>query len=329
MGILGDPERLRHALAALLLGVLFLWWLRAGFFGHELITTIAIFAILCMSLDMLAGYARLVSLGHAAFFGAGAYLYALAAVFWEWTAPAAMLFGVAGCGVLALAAGLIAVRTHGIFFIMITLALGEIGHEVVFRNRRFGGSDGFAGIPRMDLQAVGVDLQDPAAFSMLTLLAALLTYLVLAWLLATPFGSALIGTGENERRARAVGITVAAHRAVAFAIAGAVAGLAGTLVAQHLGLVTPQLLHWTTSGEILVMTIVGGLGTLAGPALGAAVLTVLRHELHGFTDYWGFWLGLILVAVVLLSPRGITGLLEAVGARLTRRRAERPRDAAD
>lgn len=314
-----SESRLRHALAGLLLLAALAWWSQAAFFGHELITTIAIFAILGMSLDLVAGYLGLVSLGHAAFFGAGAYLYALATVFWQWSAPAGMLFAVAGCGSLALLIGLVVVRTHGIFFIMITLAFGEIGHEIVFRNRRFGGSDGLTGIPRLDLSAIGIDLANPAAFSLAAIGAAAMVYLLLAYLLNTPFGHALVGTRENERRARAIGITVGAHRVAAFAIAGALAGFAGTLVAQQLSLVTPQLLHWTTSGEILIMTLFGGLGTLAGPALGATILTVLRHELSAITDYWGLWLGLTLVAVVLLGPRGVVGWVHGLAARMAAR----------
>ena len=304
------PQAVRHALAALLLAGLLLWWPWAGFFGHELIATVAVFAILCMSLDLLAGYAGLVSLAHAAFFGAGAYLYALATVFWGWAAPSAMVMAVIGCGAIAWLVGVVAIRTHGLFFIMITLAFGEIGHEIVFRNRAFGGSDGLPGVPRMDLGAIGVDLLDPAAFSLLLLLAAAAVYGALAYLVTTPFGAALVGARENERRARAVGIPVDALRSGAFAIAGAVAGFAGTLTAQHIGLVTPQLLHWTTSGEILVMAILGGLGTLAGPAIGAAVLTLARHEIGVLTDYWGFWLGMMLVVVVVSGSRGIAGWIE-------------------
>ena len=310
MGRRFQPELIRHALALLLLAGLLAWWPMAGFFGHELIATVAIFAILCMSLDLLAGYAGLVSLAHAAFFGAGAYLYALATVFWSWPAPASMVTAVIGCGLIALFVGAVAVRTHGLFFIMITLAFGEIGYEIVLRNREFGGSDGLSGVPRLDLGGIGIDLVDSSAFSLTTLLAATVIYILLAYVVGTPFGKALVGIRESERRARAIGIPVHAHRTAAFAAAGAIAGFAGTLTAQHIGLVTPQLLHWTTSGEILVMAILGGLGTLAGPAIGAVFLTLLRHEVSAYTDYWGFWLGAMLVVVVMLGSRGIAGWIE-------------------
>ncbi len=309
----------RHLLPAALLAAVLAWWSGAGFFGHELIATAAVFAILCMSLDLIAGYAGMVSLGHAAFFGAGAYLYAGATLFLGWPAPLAMAAATAGCGLLALVVGAVSARTHGLFFMMVTLAFGQIGHEIVFRSRTFGGSDGLAGVPRLDLSALGIDLFSPAAFSLYTLAAAACVYLLLAWLVTTPFGQVMKAVRESERRARALGVPVRAHRSASFAIAGAIAGFAGTLTAQHLSLVTPQLLHWTTSGEILVMAILGGLGTLAGPALGAVALTLARHEIGAYTDYWSFWLGLLLVAVVVVEPRGLAGMASKAAGRIRRR----------
>lgn len=311
-------DRIRHTLAFLLVAALLGWWPNAGYFGHELIATAAIYAILCMSLDLLAGYAGLVSIGHAAFFGAGAYFYALAVVFWGWPALLATVFAVAACGGIALVIGAISVRTHGLFFIMITLAFGQIGHEIVFRNRAFGGSDGLAGIPRIDANPIGLDLDNPATFSLLTLAAAALVYVLLSLLVRTPFGIALVGIRESASRARALGVSVRAHQSLAFAIAGAIAGFAGTLIAQQIGLVTPQLLHWTASGEILIMSILGGLGTLAGPALGAVLLTLARDEISALTDYWGFWLGILLVLVVALGPQGIVGWIHNLAARIRR-----------
>lgn len=309
----------RHLLAAALLAVLLIWWSVAGFFGHDLITTAAIFAILCMSLDLIAGYAGMVSLGHAAFFGAGAYLYAGTTLFLGWPAPLGIAAATAGSGLLALVVGAISSRTHGLFFMMITLAFGEIGHEIVFRSRAFGGSDGLAGVPRLDLSAISVDLMSPSVFSLFALLTAASVYLLLAWLVTTPFGTVMTAVRESERRARALGVPVRAHRSVAFGFAGAIAGFAGTLTAQHLSLVTPQLLHWTTSGEILVMSILGGLGTLVGPALGAVALTFARHEIGAYTDYWGFWLGLLLVTVVVIEPRGLAGLISRASERIWNR----------
>ena len=304
---------LRHLLALAVFGALLVWCSQAGYFGHELLAEIAVFAILAMSLDLLAGYGGMVSLGHAALFGTGAYLYAwLSGDTIGLSAPLAMAAATFGTGAIALAVGAVAVRVEGIFFIMITLGFGQMGYEFFFQNRALGGDDGLFGIQRLDLSSVGVDLSDPAAFALFALLCAGLVYVLLAWVLATPFGAVLKGLHANPGRLRALGLRVLAYRAGAFAFAGTVAGFAGSISAQHTQFITPHLLNWTTSGEILVMVIFGGLATLVGPVLGAVVLVLLRHELSGITDYWGAVMGTFLIIVVLSRRNGLVGLLESV-----------------
>ncbi len=301
----------RHALALATFVALLIYWTQASYFGMEILAEIAVFAILAMSLDLAAGYAGLVSLGHAALFGCGAYLYALFTVLWGWPPSLAMLLATLSTGVIALIIGAVVTRVQGVFFIVITLAAGEMGYEFFFKNRALGGDDGLAGIPRLDLAAIGIDLTDSSVFALFLIAAAIVTYLLLVRLLASPYGAVLTGLHDNPGRMRALGLPVRSYQTSIFAFSGALAGFAGTLSAQHTQFITPDLLHWTTSGEVLVMVILGGLGTLVGPVIGAAMLTLLRHELSNVTDYWGFWLGFFLILIVLGGKNGIVGWLAA------------------
>lgn len=308
----------RHLLALLCLGGLLLWHAQAEYYGFELLAEIAVFAMLAMSLDLIAGYAGMVSLGHAALFGTGAYAYAWLGGVLGVPAPLAMLGATAGTGLVALLVGAVAVRVEGIFFIMITLGFGQMGYEFFFQNSAMGGDDGFYGIQRLDLSSIGVDLNDPANFALFALAAMTLVYGLLAWLLATPFGAVLRGLHANPKRFRALGLRVLTYRAAGFTVAGMVAGFAGSISAQHTLFISPGLLNWTTSGEVLVMVILGGLGTLVGPVVGAVSLVFLRHELSSLTDYWGAVLGGFLILVVLSRQNGLVGALAALGRRLKR-----------
>ncbi|MDX5361259.1 MAG: branched-chain amino acid ABC transporter permease [Alphaproteobacteria bacterium] len=300
----------RHLFAAATFIALGVYWTQAGYFGHEILAEIAVFAILAMSLDLIAGYAGLVSLGHAALFGTGAYLFAFFSVVLGWPVGLSMVAATAATGVIACVVGAVVTRVHGIFFIMITLAIGEMGHEFFFKNRTLGGDDGFAGIERLDLTWIGLDLNTPATFSMTLIVVALAIYLALNRLIASPFGAVLHGLHDNTTRMRALGLPVRRYQTSAFALSGTIAAFAGTLTAQHTMFISPKLLHWTLSGEVLVMVILGGLGTLAGPVVGAAALVFLRHELSDMTQYWGFWLGLFLVLIVMGGRNGIIGWAE-------------------
>jgi branched-chain amino acid transport system permease protein len=319
-------ETWRHGLAVLALLGLLTWWSQAEYFGFELLAEIAVFAILAISLDLIAGYAGMVSLGHAALFGTGAYIYAWLGGVIGTGAPLAMLGATVGTGLVALVVGAVAVRVEGIFFIMITLGFGQMGYEFFFQNSIMGGDDGFFGIPRLDLSSVGIDLTDPANFALFALMAMALLYVLLAWLLTTPFGAVLRGLHANPKRFRALGLRVLVYRTAGFGVAGAVAGFAGSLSAQHTLFIAPNLLNWTTSGEVLVMVILGGLGTLVGPLIGAASLVFLKHELSGFTDYWGAILGGFLILVVLSRQNGLVGALTAL-AKLAKPAKSGSRDA--
>ena len=201
---------------------------------------------------------------------------------------------------------------------MVTLAIGEAAHAWIFKSRAFGGGDGMAGAPRPGLAALGIDLDDPAAFSAFALAAAAAAWLLLEAVVRSPFGRALRAVRENADRARALGCPVERQRLAAFALAGALAGLAGALSAAHTGFVSPDLLRWTVSGEALIVVIVGGAGSLAGPALGAAVVELAKHWLSGATEYWMFFMGVFFIAAVLAAGDGIYGLAGAARGRIAR-----------
>ena len=311
---------LKTATAALLLAAGIAYGLTAGYFGRELLTEVAILAILAISLDVVAGYGGMVSLAHGALFGTGAYIFAAVALLADLGALPGMVAAVLASAGFAWAIGAVTARTHGIFFIMATLAFGQMAHVWVFESRLLGGDDGMFGIPRLDLGAAGIDLSDSRAFALFTVGLVALSYAAAAWLLTSGFGRTLVGIRANEGRMRAMGLSVWRHKANAFGLSGALAGLAGALAAQHTQFISPGLLHWTVSGEALVVVILGGLGTLIGPVLGAAVFVFLKHEIQGLTDHWHLFVGLVLIAVVVSGGRGLYGTLED---RFARRRAAR------
>lgn len=314
-----DPMQLPAALA--LIAVAAWSWLQADLFGHEILAEIAIFAVFAMSLDLLVGYAGMVSLGHAAFLAVGAYCTAGLTVFLGWPVWAATPIAVLAGAAVAAAVGAFAVRLSGIFFIMITLAIGQIVYAYLFKARAFDGDNGMSGTPRLDLAPIGLDANEPAVFSALMLLVCLAVYLVLLGIVRSPFGAMLLAIHQNESRLRSLGCPVLRYKLAAFTLAGAVAGLAGSLMAQHTGFVSPDLAFWTVSGEVLIMVIAGGMGCLLGAAGGAAIFILARHSLsdaslwkalhlpEAMADYWQLVLGLFFIAVVLFAGDGIYGRL--------------------
>ncbi len=283
----------------------------AGFFGMEILAEIAILAILVIALDLVAGFGGMVSLCHGALMGVGAYAFTIIANDAGLSAVPAMALAVVLSGALAFVIGAVCARSTGIYFIMATLAFGQMGYSLVFQSPLFGGDDGLSGAPRPDLSALGVDLTDARAFAIYAIMLVALTYLVAAATLRSGLGRSLVGLHHNEKRLRALGLTVWRAKATAFAISGALAGLAGCLAAQHTQYISPGLLSWTVSGEALVVVILGGLGTLVGPILGAVLFVMLKHEISALTPYWHAIVGLILIAVVMSRANGVFGFIEA------------------
>jgi len=276
-------------------------------FYVSLVRRILIYALAATSLNLILGYGGMVALGHAAFFGAGAYAVAIlgasgitaAAIVW----PAAMLLA----GVLALIVGAISLRTRGVYFIMITLAFAQMVYYVFISLRQYGGEDGLNLTGYSTLP--GLDLANDTTFYYVTLAIFVIVMALFNRTVDARFGTALQGIRENESRMESMGYPVYRLKLVAFALSGAVAGLAGALLANHNLFVSPTLMHWTQSANLLIMVLVGGIGLRYGGVVGAVVMLLLEEFLRQWTEYWHMPLGVLLLLVVLFAPRGLVGLL--------------------
>ncbi len=282
-----------------------------------LVTKMMIFALFAMSLDLMVGYAGLASLGHAAFFGLGAYTVGLLIVrahVSEWIAfPAGVLAATAGGALFAA----LALRARGSYLLMITLALAQVVWGIAFGWRTLtGGDDGLPGIPR---PVYFISLAGETAFFYFVLLFTGISALLLAAIVRSPFGRALRGIRESETRMQALGFNVWRHQFTAFVIAAGFAGLAGCLYVYHNRFVSPDFLHVVVSAEALIMVILGGVGTLLGPAIGAALIIFLEDFISSQTQRWLLILGIIYVATTLYAPRGIIGLYKEYTARKKQR----------
>ena len=283
-------------------------------FYIQFVTKVMIMALFAMSLDLLVGYAGLVSLGHALPFGLAAY--ALMLMTPEYQAPGFWLSIAASMSVAAIASlvvGLLVLRTSGIYFIMVTLAFGQMAYYYVHDSKHLGGSDGKYIYVRPALEMFGwrpFDLENPAHFYYVVLALMVSVYTTIRILLASPFGRVVVAIRENEHRLRMLGYATFRYKLVCFILAGMLAGLAGWLAAAHDGLVNPEMLSWHQSGQLLMMVILGGMGTPAGPILGAAALKALELVFQGWTKHWQLLLGLFIVASVLFMPRGLAQVLE-------------------
>lgn len=277
---------------------------------------VLILAMAASSLNLILGYGGMVSFGHAAYLGLGAYVVGILAYHsdaWFGTEsaflalPAAMLVS----ALAALAIGAISLRTSGVYFIMITLAFAQMIYFFFVSQQEYGGMDGMQMWSRSE--AGPLDLSDDSAFYYL-ILALLIGLLFLkARLVESRFGMVLRGIRQNERRMRALGFPTYRYKLAAFVIAGAVAGLAGALMANLTEFVSPSLLHWTRSGELMIMVILGGMGTVAGPVLGALAFLLLEDVLSEITQHWMIVLGPLLILIVLVARRGLAGLLDPRG----------------
>jgi len=284
-----------------------------GEFTLLLATKIAALALFAMSLDLLLGYTGLVSFGHAAFFGIGAYAAAKAAPEYAaanvlTTLPVAVL----AAGLAALVVGALAIRTRGVYFIMVTLAFGQMAYYVIHDVAYFGGSDGVLIFSRPELRIgdwLVVDLSDSVWYFEFTLALVALAGWLLSRITRAPFGHVVRGIRENEQRMSALGYNTYLYKLASFALAGAFAGLAGYLAAYQSEYVSPALLGWKESGLALMMVILGGSGTLAGPALGAVALVLLQEVLSEHTEHWMGIMGLVVIVTVLAIKHGLWGVL--------------------
>jgi len=282
-------------------------------------TRIVILAIAAASLNLILGYGGLVSFGHAAFYGVGGYVVGILFAHARWNAPLwgiipgvtdmaiTLPLAVVICGLLALVLGAISLRTSGVQFIMITLAFAQMIFFLFVSLKTYGGDDGLS-IRRRN-EFFGFDVRDDVTFYYVSLAFALLWFGFMARLVNSRFGLVLRGIRQSERRMSTIGISTYRYKLVAYVIAGAGAGLAGALMANYAKFVSPDMLNWMQSGELMIMVILGGVGTLSGPAIGAAVLLILESVLAAWTEHWAVILGPILVLVVLFWRGGINGLI--------------------
>jgi branched-chain amino acid transport system permease protein len=269
-------------------------------------TRVLIFALAATSLNLVLGFGGMVSLGHAAFFGAGAYIAAICQQAGLSEALLALPLAMLGAGLLALLIGAISLRTRGVYFIMITLAFAQMVYYLFISARAWGGDDGLPLYERM--RFAGFSLANDASLYYLALGSLAVVMLLLGRLAEARFGRTIQAIRENETRMEALGYPVFRHRLVCFALGGALAGLAGALLANLTGLASPALLQWTQSGTLLVMVIIGGVGYLYGGVVGAVVLLLLEEVLLGYFAHWHIVLGLLLLAIVLFAPKGVAAL---------------------
>jgi branched-chain amino acid transport system permease protein len=274
-----------------------------------LVVKMMVFALFAMSLDLLLGYAGMPSLGHAAYFGMAAYTTGLLALKAGWSVWFALPAGMAMAALTSFLFGLLALRTRGSYFLMITLALSQVLWGIAFGWRSLtGGDDGLPEVPRPDL-SLPWSMSDNTPFYYFVLLFFVVGTLVLARIVASPFGYVLRGIRESETRMLVLGYDVWRYKLVAFVVAAAFAGLAGCLYVYFNRFVSPDYMHVVRSAEVLLMVILGGAGTLIGPAVGATLIVLLENLISTYTERWVTVLGIIYVLVALLAPNGIAGLI--------------------
>ncbi|MBI2016141.1 MAG: branched-chain amino acid ABC transporter permease [Candidatus Rokubacteria bacterium] len=283
-------------------------------FYVDLVRRVMIFAIAALSLDLILGYGGMVSFGHAAYLGIGAYAVGILAHHGIHNGVLQWSLAIAASMAVALVIGAVSIRTSGVYFIMITLAFTQMLYYLGISIEEYGGDDGMRLAVRSQFPGP-LDLQNGTVFYYVVL-AILLLFLVLAHrLIAARFGMVIRAARSNEARTRAIGFSPYRYKLMAFTLAGAMCGLAGALLVNHTEYLTPEFMHWTRSGEIMFMVILGGMGTLVGPVLGAFAFLLLENLLSGWTAHWQIIFGPLLILVVLYAKRGLFGLLPGGGPR--------------
>lgn len=291
--------------------------LLAGHYEQEFYIGVAsrllIFALAATSLNLILGFGGMVSMGHAAFLGGGAYTvgvlmhHGIMSAWVSW--PAAIIAG----GLLALAIGYVSLRTKGVYFIMITLAFAQMVYFIFVGLKEYGGEDGLSMAGRSSTGIV--DLSSDTGFYYVVLGVVGVCLLLAYRLINSHFGRVLQAVRENEVRMEAIGHPVLRYKLTCFVIAGAMASLAGALLANQNMMVSPSLLHWSQSGSLMVMVILGGTGYFYGGILGAFVMLMLEEVLSGYTIHWQLYLGAILLGVVLMLPNGLASLVQKIKQR--------------
>jgi branched-chain amino acid transport system permease protein len=272
------------------------------------VTEILLYSMFAMSLNLLAGYTGLLSFGHAAFFGLGGYAVMVLAVSYHLNPWLGLIAGIAAAAAYAALTGYFCVRLSGVPFLMLTMAFSQLLYSLSIRWRGItGGTDGLSGMSAPWL--FGFSLSNRATMFYVALGFFVLTYWALARLIASQLGHVLIGLRENEERMRAFGYPVQFYKWLSFTIAGSLAGLSGGLFVFYNRFVSPDTLHWTLSGDVLMMVILGGMGTMIGPIVGAAVFLLLKNYVSSHTEHWLMVIGIVFVLCVMFFRDGIWGTL--------------------
>ncbi|HEX7968546.1 MAG TPA: branched-chain amino acid ABC transporter permease [Stellaceae bacterium] len=320
MSVVSLPATRRLARRPMALALIWLLLLAAPYWmplagGYTALgTRVLVLGLAAMSLNFLLGFTGVLSFGHAAYFGLGAYGAGLALKFATASTPLALVLGTLLGGVAGAVLGALIVRRRGVYFAMVTIAFGQVFYYIAFRwNSLTGGDDGLRGFSRQPLHlgAFTVDILGNAeAFYYFVLLCFAIAVGMMAFLLRSPFGRTLLAIRENERRARFLGIPVELHIWLAFVISCTFISLAGGLDALLNNFANPRELHYSQSGDIVIMAVMGGMRSFWGPLLGAAVFVVLQDYVSSLTTNWMSFIGLLFVVVVLLFPRGLLGFLQ-------------------
>ena len=297
-----QPAGLRYGWGVALVGVFAALPWFVGSYTLSVLIDAFIHGVLALSYNLLLGYTGILSLGHALFFGLGAYAVAIPVVRMGWTLGSAVLLGLGLSVATALVLGSLSLRVRGVYFSMVTLAFAEIVHVLALKLSRFtGGEDGITRIP------APAWLGERTSFYYFALAVLVVVYLGLQRLISSPFGRTLVAIRENESRAASLGYNVFAHKLVSMVIAGVLATAGGMINALFFSYVSPGLLSVLTTIDMLLMTMVGGAGTLIGPVLGAGVVEVLDTVLSSVFRHWLLIFGLFYILIVIFLPRGIVG----------------------
>ena len=282
----------------------------------DLVSRIMIFAIAAVALDVLIGYGGLISFGHAAFVGLGAYAVGILSAHGFGDALIALPIALAASALFALATGAVCLRTHGVYFIMITLAFSQMMFFTAASLAPYGGDDGLTVRARNTIAGFAL-MRDALSFYYVVFACLLATYLLCRALLDSRFGRVFCGARENPIRMASIGYDVFRYQLVAYVIAGAIGGLSGFLLANAAEFVSPAYMSWQRSGELVIMVLMGGMGTLYGAVIGAAAFVLAEEWLSGLTEHWKMIFGPLLVLIVLFARGGLVGL----AARLVRSKA--------
>lgn len=289
-------------------------------YGMTLLTEALILGLFAMSLDLMVGYTRLISFGHAAAYGFGAYACGWLLLHTSLPMLAAIPLAALLAGVLAIGIAWVCTQASGVSFSMLTLAFAQLLYAVAYKwTSVTGGSDGLAGIPRRAGPFALHVFTGRNGFYYLVMIVLLGAFLFCRALVRSPFGAVLRGIRENEAKTLALGYSARLYKIAVVALSYGLGALAGALYAPFAGFANTELLFWLLSGQVLIMVIIGGAGTLIGPILGAAFFLIVEHQLSNYTEAWALFFGLIFIAFVMFAPEGIWGL---VCARFRRSGAE-------